>query len=319
MLQSLDESPLTQVVVVIPAFNEERFIASVVLLARLEGGHVIVIDDGSTDRTAFLAQEAGADVITIPHGGKATALSTGFRHALSLHPSVIVTLDADAQHDPAEIPAVIRPILENRADIVVGSRFMDKESTIPRWRRVGQHTLTWITNAASGVKISDSQSGYRAFSPHAVSILSLTSEGLSVESEMQMQWKHARLRIAEVGISVQYKDKMKRNPVAHGLRVLDTILGAVAQHHPLLVFGLPGVLASTVGLTAGWMVLQVMMIHHVLMLGTAIVGTVFGIGGLVLMITSVILYSIESVVVRIKTDIDKLVATPSESGKGIAS
>lgn len=315
MWQSLPESPsIPEVVVVIPAFNEERFIASVVFLARQEARHVLVIDDGSTDRTARLAEEAGATVLSIPHAGKATALSVGFRQALLLHPAVIVTLDADAQHDPAEIPAVIGPILEDRADIVIGSRFMDKSSSIPGWRKIGQHTLTWVTNAASGVKISDSQSGYRAFSPQAAATLRLTSAGLSVESEMQMQWKRAHLRITEVGVSVQYQDKMKRNPVTHGLRVLDTILGVVAQHHPLLVFGLPGVLASGFGLVAGWTVLQMMMMHHVLLLGTAIVGTIFGIGGLVLIITAVILHSLESVVTRIKTDIDKLVSSSSDKG-----
>ena len=311
MLQSLPEPSSNHVVVIIPAFNEERFIASVVLLARKHAERIIVIDDGSTDRTVTLAQQAGAEVITIRHGGKAAALTEGFHHALTFDPSVIVTIDADAQHDPAEIPVVIRPILEDRADIVVGSRFMDKINEIPGWRKIGQHALTWLTNAASGTKISDSQSGYRAFSPAALSRLRLSSNGLGVESEMQMQWKKAQIRVMEVGISVQYKDKMKRNPVVHGLRVIDTIMKAIAQHHPLLVFGLPGLLAAAVGLTAGWEVVNVMVLRHVLLLGTLIGGTIFGIGGLLLMITAVILHSLESVVGRIRSDLDKIVSPSS--------
>ncbi len=313
MLKSLPESDSVpqKIVAVIPAYNEERFIASVVFLARQQAHHVLVINDGSTDRTSLLAQEAGAEVISIPHGGKAAALTAGFRQAMNLDPSVIVTLDADAQHDPAEIPAVAGPIIEDQADVVVGSRFMNTHSIIPSWRKIGQHALTWMTNAASGVRITDSQSGYRAFSPRALSCLKLSSMGLGVESEMQMQWKHAQLRVIEVGISVQYKDKMKRNPFTHGIRVVDTILKAVAQHHPLLIFGLPGILSSGFGLTAGWVVINAMMERHVLLTGTAIAGTVFGIGGLLLMITAIILHSLESVVSRIKMDIDTLASSSS--------
>ncbi len=308
---SESESVPSNIVVVIPAYNEERFIASVVFLAREQAQYVLVIDDGSTDRTALLAEEAGADVISIPHGGKAAALTAGFQQAMTLRPSVMVMMDGDAQHDPAEIPTLAAPIIANQADVVVGSRFLNTRSRIPGWRKIGQHALTWATNIASGTRVTDSQSGYRAFSPHAVSHLKLSSMGLGVESEMQMQWRHAHLRVLEVGISVQYKDKMKRNPFTHGIRVVDTILKAAAQHHPLLVFGAPGLLSSAVGLTAGWIVLNTMMVRHVLLTGTAITGTVFGIGGLVLTITAIILHSLESVVSRIKMDINKVTPTAS--------
>ncbi|MEM6431078.1 MAG: glycosyltransferase family 2 protein, partial [Deinococcota bacterium] len=151
------------VVAVIPAFNEERFISSVVIQTRHYATHVVVVDDGSSDRTAELARLAGAYVVhQAQNQGKAAALNAGFKAALHYQPDAIVCLDGDAQHEPSEIPEVVQPILAKQADVVIGSRFLAKKSKIPAWRQVGQHTLTQVTNVASGVRTTDSQSGYRA-------------------------------------------------------------------------------------------------------------------------------------------------------------
>ena len=201
-IPDLQDSPHT-IVAVIPAYNEERFIGSVVLNTLHYAHHVIVVDDGSTDRTALLAGLAGAYVVEMPHnGGKGLALNAGFREARRLDPAVIVMLDGDAQHDSAEIPLLTAPIIADRADVVIGSRFLETRSDIPRWRRVGQHTLTLVTNKASGASISDSQSGFRAFRPEALDMLHFRTAGLSVESEMQFLLEQSDLRTFEVPISV---------------------------------------------------------------------------------------------------------------------
>jgi glycosyltransferase involved in cell wall biosynthesis len=120
----------------------------------------------------MLAESAGAEVLRMPsNAGKGAALNMGFARARALRPQVVVMLDGDAQHDPAEIPHLVRPVLDGVADVVVGSRFLDIRSEIPRWRQLGQHTLNLMTNKASGVTISDSQSGYRAFRPAALDAL----------------------------------------------------------------------------------------------------------------------------------------------------
>jgi glycosyltransferase involved in cell wall biosynthesis len=175
------------VVVVIPAYNEERFIASVVFGVREFADEVVVVDDGSSDRTALLAERAGASVVRLgENGGKGAALNAGFTYANSLAPSAVVCIDGDAQHEASEIPGLIQPILSGEADVVIGSRFLSTRSRIPGWRLFGQHSLTTVTNTLSGTRVTDSQSGFRAFSPLATQALRFTSSGLSVESSSSL-------------------------------------------------------------------------------------------------------------------------------------
>ncbi len=295
------------VVAVIPAYNEERFIASVVLSTRPYADVVVVVDDGSSDRSADLAAAAGAVVVRQPrNAGKAAALNAGFRAALPFKPDVVVCLDGDAQHDPAEIPMLAGPILAGQADVVVGSRFLEVKSAIPRWRRAGQHTLTSITNTLSGVQITDSQSGYRAFSPAAVQALRFRSSGLSLESEMQFLFEHAKLRVSEVPISVRYTDGNKRNPVIHGLQVLDAMLSLVARRRPLLFISLPGIVTSCLGLLLGAYVTLRMEQTGYLLTGTAMLTVLLTIGGLLLALSGVLLHSLGHFTGRLREELKDL-------------
>ena len=292
--ESLNKTPTPHVVVaVIPAFNEERFVASVVLNARRYVNHVVLVDDGSTDRTTELGVAAGASVVTQPHnGGKAAALNAGFDAALRFNPDVVVCLDADAQHEPAEIPLVCGPVLNGEADVVIGSRFLETRSKIPAWRQVGQHTLTAFTNTLSGTSTTDSQSGYRAFSPKAVETLHFRSGGLSVESEMQFLFGPAELRVLEVPISVQYLDGNKRNPVVHGLQVLDALIGLVARRKPLVFISLPGFALLSLGVLLGIWVTHLFSQTGNLAVGFAILTALLSICGLTLGVTGLLLHSI---------------------------
>jgi glycosyltransferase involved in cell wall biosynthesis len=195
----------------IPAYNEQRFIGSVVLQTLQYADTVIVVDDGSTDDTAQIAKAAGAQVVRHPHNqGKGIALNTGFSAARALDPQVVVTLDADGQHLPEEITRVVAPVLEDRADIVVGSRYLESKSKVPLHRVWGHKAFNLVNNLASGVSLSDSQSGFRAFSPSALRAISFRSNGFTVESEMQfLAQKHA-LRLSDIPITIQYHDKPKR-------------------------------------------------------------------------------------------------------------
>ncbi len=179
---------------ILPAYNEEVAIGSVVLRTKQYADRVIVVDDGSSDRTAEVARLAGAEVIRHQKNmGKGAALKTGFE-ALNdlqseayLHISggmgpksgnesqnghgIIVTIDTDGQHDPADIPKLVEPILKGEADMVNGSRYLNgNKKDTPFYRRMGQKVLDAATNLDSGLSVTDTQSGFRAFSSQQISV-----------------------------------------------------------------------------------------------------------------------------------------------------
>ncbi len=224
--------------VVAPAYNEALVIGSVVLLAKKHTDRVIVVDDGSTDRTAETARLAGADVIRMPqNGGKAKAMMAGFARARELGYEAVVMLDGDGQHDPEEIPIVAAPVLAGVADLVIGSRFLEARAEIPAYRRAGQIVLNGFTNLSvdGGFAMTDSQSGFRALSRRALENLTFASDGYNIESDMIAHVAPLDLRITEVPISVTYDvpHKHKKNPVSHGFGVLARILGLIGSRRIL--------------------------------------------------------------------------------------
>ncbi|MBI5961005.1 MAG: glycosyltransferase family 2 protein [Chloroflexi bacterium] len=298
------EQPVTQPtlfqpkIAVIAAYNEDRFIGSVVLKTRHYVDHVIVVDDGSTDQTAPLAEEAGAMVIRHEgNRGKAEAINTGLERARSLDAAVVILIDADGQHDPAEIPALIAPVESQQADVVVGSRFLGVKSEIPRWRILGQHALTVATNVASGVTISDSQSGFRALSRKALQAFSFRPEGgFSIESEMQFLVQQHKLNIEEVPVTMTYEEGPKRNPFKHGWQVLNGIIALVSQHRPLFFFGVPGMIILLLGIALGIAVIEIYNAHQELATGYALISVLLAIVGVQMLFTGIILHSIRALI-----------------------
>jgi glycosyltransferase involved in cell wall biosynthesis len=289
-------------VVVIPAFNEERFIGSVVIQARKHAATVIVVDDGSQDDTAEIAEVAGALVIQHEvNSGKGMALNTGFRRARQISDvEVIVTVDGDGQHDCGEIPQLVRPIFAGEADMVVGSRFLGRKSRIPRWRVFGQHALTLATNLSSNENLTDSQSGFRAFSNKVLDVFHFDSRGFSVESEMQFMMHDVGLRVKEVPISVVYEEPPKRNPVIHGLQVVNGVLRLVGQYRPLLYFGGGGLAILTVGLLWGVYVVQIYSRARTLAVGYALISVLLMVVGSTALFTGVMLHSVIGLIKDIK-------------------
>lgn len=237
---------------IIPAYNECLVIGSVVLQSRQHVEAVIVVDDGSADKTAEIARLAGADVIVMPeNGGKAQAMMAGFTRAKNLGYDVVVMLDGDGQHNPNEIPAVVGPILSGKADLVIGSRFLETgaDADIPRYRIAGQKVLNGFTAIASDHPCTDSQSGFRALGPRALQNLTFSSEGYDIESDMIHHFAKAGLTIGEVPINVTYDvpHKHKKNPISHGLGVLAKLIGVIGYRRPLLSFGIPGLVFFVAG------------------------------------------------------------------------
>jgi glycosyltransferase involved in cell wall biosynthesis len=245
-------------VAVIPAYKEELTIASVVILAKKHVDKVIVVDDGSPDRTSEIADAAGAMVLRMEkNGGKAKALAAGLAMAKELRPEVTVMIDADGQMDPDEMANVMTPVLHGNADLVIGSRFLDHESYVPKHRRVGQEVLTSATNYGAKYKITDSQSGYRALSYRALQNLDFDSSNYAVESEMVVHFETRDLTIVEVPIGVRYDVPKghKKSSVTHGFGVLEQIISFVGFRRPLYVFGIPAALLTLFGLVLGFFTL----------------------------------------------------------------
>ena len=245
------------VTAVIPAYNEEKTIGSVVLETSQHVKQVIVVDDGSNDATGEIAKLAGAHLIYHPQNqGKGAALKTGFQAAEDA--DIVVTLDSDGQHHPQEIPQILEPIVQGRADLVNGSRYIDNNGKnngdkTPFYRRIGQNVLDSATNLNGKMDITDSQSGFRAFRGNCLDSFSFKSNGYSIESEMLIEASKAGLKVMEVPIKVNYgeKNQHKKNPLSHGLGVLMKLLQDMEFNRPLIYFTLPGVIMISIGLILG--------------------------------------------------------------------
>jgi glycosyltransferase involved in cell wall biosynthesis len=282
-------------IAVIPAFNEEISIGTVVLHTRQFVDHVIVVDDGSTDRTADIARLAGAEVLSHPINlGKAQAVMKGFARAKEYAPLAVVMLDADGQHNPAEIPDLVKPVLAGKADLVVGSRSLHGGNSIPAYRIIGQKTLDIATNMGSRVKCTDTQSGFRVLGRRALGNLDFYSDGYNIESDMLAHFSHCGLVIGEVPISVSYSvsNGHKKNSISHGVEVLGHIIGVVGYRRPLVSFGVPWAVLTLLGIGAGLFTVSEYIIggpfHSVLFIGS--IASLFL--GLMLMMTSLILNSL---------------------------
>ena len=244
------------IIAVIPAYNEELTIGMVVLLSLQHVGRVIVVDDGSKDRTAQIAWLSGADVVQLEQNqGKASAVRAGFARAREIGCSALVMLDADGQHNPSEIPDILEPVLSGVADLVIGSRHLNGDSnSTPSYRRLGQKTLDMATNMGSTFKSTDTQSGFRAFSQKAVEMFTFPSEGYNIESDMIEHYSRLGYIITEVPITARYEVpfKHKKNPISHGADILAHIIGVIGYRRPLLTFGIPGVFFVMVGILFGY-------------------------------------------------------------------
>lgn len=286
---------LNKIIAIIPAYNEARFIGSIILKLKQFPVKVMVVDDGSTDETAEISRAAGADVIQLPENqGKGAALNAGLIAASQQNPDAIVMIDADGQHLPDELLKVAKPILTNHADIVVGSRYMHNTSNTPPHRKFGHKILNFFTSLFSGVHVSDSQSGYRAFSPKAYRVLKFGSKGFSVESEMQFLASEHNLKIIDVPVTIQYLDGEKRSAWKQGASVLNGIISLTSQYRPLLFFSVPGMISFLGGVIWGIIVINRYILYGRLAIGYAMICVLLCLIGLSLFSTGITLHSIRT-------------------------
>jgi glycosyltransferase involved in cell wall biosynthesis len=303
------ESPADRFLVAIPAFNEERFIGSVVQGVRLEGFDCLVIDDGSSDRTVEIATAAGASVFSQPANlGKAAAVQRAVELARRRRVDCLVLMDGDWQHDPREIHALLRPIREGAADIVSGSRFLERAGdSVPSIRGIGLRALTALTNAASGRPVTDSQTGFHAFSRRALERIRFRSEGFSVEIEVAFLARRFDLRRVEVPITTRYVDPPKRNVFSQGAAVLDGLIRLVGHYRPLLFFGLPSAILMLTGMALGLAVVQIYASSGTLAGGYALLSVLLIVVGVIGVFAGLLLHVLRGIVLDLEHQLQKIV------------
>ena len=282
------------IMVAIPCYDEEVAIGSIVLCALRYADNVVVIDDGSKDNTVEVAKLAGAEVIVHHRNlGKGAAIKTAFSYARESNYDILVFIDGDGQHNPEEIPKLVAPILAGEADVVNGSRYLNGNGkNTPRYRRLGQRVLDVATNANSGLHLTDTQSGFRAFAVHTASAFRFQTDTHSIESEMLIDAAQKGLRIKEVEIGVRYDvGRSKSHPIQHGLRVLMMVLQDMELRRPLYYFTVPGLLFLIVGLTMGLVFLQTFFNGGSLFFGPTLAMSVLTLVGVFMAFTGIILHS----------------------------
>ncbi len=237
----------------IPAYNEETKINDVVKNALLYVDKVVVCDDGSADNTATLAKKAGAIVVSHKtNQGYGAAISTLFDYCRKNNAEIMITLDGDGQHNPAQIPDLINVIIKHNVDVVIGSRALRDDKDLPSYRKAGIKIITSTINSATNLKVTDSQSGFRAYSKTGIGLIRPTESGMSVSTEILLKISNNGLSIAEVPITVSYHgDTSTEHPIKHGANVIGSTLKYVSIKHPMYFYGIPGIILFISGLIMG--------------------------------------------------------------------
>jgi len=284
--------------VCIPAFNEEDTIGEIVEKSSQHADKVIVCNDGSTDKTEEIARKNGAIVINHKKNlGYGAAIISLFEKAKKENAEIMVTLDGDGQHDPEQIPTLVNALIENNVDIVIGSRFLDKNTNSPSYRKVGIKIITSASNFGTNFKVSDSQSGFRVYSKDAIDAINPTDEGMSVSTEILLKASDKGFSVAEVPISVSYNgDTSEQNPVPHGISVLMSTLRFVSVKHPISFYGIPGFVMLIIGILFGIQFLDIYLNEKAVYYGSLMASVVLFVVGSILLATAIILYTMATLI-----------------------
>ena len=289
-----------KIIIGIPAFNEEKNIAKVIIKLQNTIDKIIVCNDGSTDLTREIAERMGVTVINHPKNlGYGAAIRSIFLKASELDADILVTFDADGQHQVENIQSVIQPILDGEANIVIGSRFLNKENSenVPGYRKIGIKTITSLTDSMTNFKLTDAQSGFRAYEKKVLKEISPSEYGMGVSTEILIKASKKKFKVKEVPITILYQgDTSTHNAVSHGTSVIFSTLKFASIEHPLKFYGTPGIIFLTIGLFfVVWTIQsftetrQIITNISLIGIGSIILGTMFS-------VTAIMLYSLVSVV-----------------------
>ena len=294
----MKNSNILKITIGIPAYNEEKNIASIITKLKKITDSIIVCDDGSSDMTSEISKNL--DVVVISHKknmGYGAAIRTIFQKSVELDSDILVTFDADGQHRIDDVNKILQPLENNEADIVIGSRFLDNESKVPNYRKIGIKVITQVTNASLKKKLTDSQSGFRAYNKQALTQISPSEMGMGISTEILIKASNKGLRIAEIPITILYHDDAStHNPVSHGTSVLISTIKFTSIEHPLKFYGIPSIIFLIIGSAFTYSAVQYYVEIGRLNTNLTVIGAGAILISLVLLISAIILYSIVSVV-----------------------
>ena len=294
----MNSSNILKITIGIPAYNEEKNIASVITKLKKITNSIIVCDDGSSDMTSKISKNLGAVVISHKKNmGYGVAINSIFQKSKEMNSDLLVTFDADGQHRIEDIEKVIEPIKNNDADLVIGSRFLDKKSHVPNYRKIGIKVITQVTNASIKKKLTDSQSGFRAYNQRVLSQISPSDVGMGISTEILIKSSSKGLRITEVPITVLYEgDTSTHNPVSHGTSVLISTIKYTSIEHPLKFYGIPSIIFLIMGSTFTYLAIQFYSEVGRLNTNITLLAGATILIGIVLLISAILLFSLVSVV-----------------------
>ena len=287
-----------KITVGIPAYNEEKNIAKIIVELKKVADQIIVCNDGSTDSTSIIAESLGAIVIKHPKNlGYGSAIRSIFLKAREINAEILVTIDADGQHKIEDIKKVIKPVVDGQADISIGSRFLEEGDNSPKYRKLGIKIITKVTNSSLSEKITDAQSGFRAYNNKVLQSLTPSDSGMGISTEILIKSSSLGLKIAEVPTEIQYEgETSSQNPVSHGTEVLMSTLKYISIERPLRFYGIPSFIFFAIGFTFTFFSIQYyaeigrLNTNLTLIAGGTLVISVM------LMVTAILLYSLVSVV-----------------------
>ena len=284
----------------IPAFNEEKNIAKIIVKLQKIADTIIVCNDGSTDLTKEICEKMGVELINHPKNlGYGAGIRSIFLKASKLEPDILVTFDADGQHKVEDIQGIIEPIIKNEADIVIGSRFLSDETNenVPKYRKVGIKAITSITDSVTDLKLTDAQSGFRAYKKNVLREIVPVEKGMGVSTEILIKASKKEFKVKEVPIEILYEgDTSTHHPVSHGASVVFSTMKYASIEHPLKFYGIPGIIFLAIGLFFVVWTIQSFSETRQIITNVSLIGIGSVILGTMLSMTSIMLYSLVSVV-----------------------
>ena len=278
----------------IPAYNEEKNIAKIIVQLKKVADQILVCDDGSTDSTSEIAESLGAIVIKHPKNlGYGSAIRSIFLKSREINAEILVTIDADGQHKIEDVKKVTKPIVDGQADISIGSRFLEEGDNAPKYRKLGINIITKVTNSSLSEKITDAQSGFRAYNNKVLQSLTPSDSGMGISTEILIKSSNLGLKIAEVPTEIQYEgETSSQNPISHGTGVLISTLKYISIERPLVFYGIPSFIFFIIGLTFTFFAVQYY--AEIGRLNTNLILIAGGtlLIGVVLVVTTILLYSL---------------------------
>ena len=288
-----------KVTIGIPAFNEEKNIAKMIVKLKKIYDEIIVCNDGSTDLTGEIAENLGVIVINHKQNlGYGAGINSIIKKSKEIDTDILVTFDADGQHKVEDVKKVIEPIKNGDADLVIGSRFLSKtKEKIPEYRKIGINIITKVTNAGLKKKITDSQSGFRAYSKDLISKLDISDMGMGISTEILIKTNSLGFRITEIPITILYEGKTStQNPISHGTSVLFSTIKYTSIEHPLKFYGIPSLIFFVIGLSFTFLSIDYYMEVGRINPNITIVAAGTTAIAVILFVASVLLYSLANIV-----------------------